>query len=160
MSTDNILELEISLLLIKYEYKQVIKVLASLQNVKEEDLKQLIQETKEKKATKAAKPKRSQINFGEIIFQITEQYPAKKFRIDQLAVRFENKIFLPELKDVRRFLERKSSKSIFLKSRLGGAKRVFDELGKLTLKELDELIDSDNGKKSDLSILSDQIIGK
>lgn len=157
MVTQNILELEVRLLILKYGYKRVIEALARVRNENPEKIEELINEIEQKKLKKT---KPNKISVEEISYKVASEHPDKAPQIQQLAIKFDNKIFLPQLKDVRRFLEKQGTLPKPIKTRQAGAKQVFDVLGRLSVNELDELIGSATNDQSDFSILADQIIGE
>ena len=76
-----------------------------------------------------------------------------------LAVGFQNRTFLPNLRDVQRFLERTNSKPGKLKSREAAIPVLFRSLGKLTRDELLDLAQkNDVSGDSDFAILAREIM--
>lgn len=155
MQSDKILEIEIQLLLIKYGFTKVMKAIANNQNQSIEHIEQLIVDLKTKKTPKR---KLQQLSAEEIVKKNWPELSAIDSELNRLAIMFDNKTFLPQLKDVRRFIERQQNKSINLKTRISGVKRVFEILKQMTQSELHELIHGNDPTQSDFSLLSDQII--
>ncbi len=159
MQSEIILGIEVRLLIVKYGYARVIETLAAVRGVPEEEILELIEKVELGKKEKAKKRKETETNVEEIVEKVALEHPEKSSQIKELAVQFNNKRFLPELKDVRRFLDKQSVKPVNIKSRVVAAKQIFRILGTLSSQELSELIKMDR-TESDFSILSDQIIGK
>jgi hypothetical protein len=75
--------------------------------------------------------------------------------------RYENKSFLPQLKDVQRFLERSRVGPKSLKSRRDALKHVLAALSRLPAEELDRLARlSTGGSDSDYAHLAREIMGR
>jgi hypothetical protein len=156
MNTQNYLQYEIILLLAKYGERQVLNALAShLQisaDVLEERLREIIQLkpriTTKKKADPAA-----------IIETLVAQHADKAEGLKILFSRFQNKTFLPELKDVKRFCNRHGLDIGNVKSRTASVPKLFKLIASLETKAVEILIDDFNtGEYSSLGILADEIM--
>jgi hypothetical protein len=79
-----------------------------------------------------------------------------------LQARFENKTFLPELKDVKRFFDRHERHTPTFKSRLSAQAPLFTILADVDLATLKKLLtESPPGvAHSSLGIISDEILGR
>lgn len=155
MRPDDILELEISLLLIKYGEMKVIKSLSKLIGLKNDDLK-----TKLKMISKSKDS--CQINNYRLdsIDNIIDKYPEKRNLLKDLYDRYQNKTFLPEFRDIKRLLNRHYIELEKIKSRKSAIKKVFDLLSSLDENELKELAQQkERTNMSSLGIISDQILG-
>ena len=92
---------------------------------------------------------------------LVAQNPEKADTLRSLDVRFSNKTFLPELRDVRRFLENHSVPSKSVKSRVDARPKLFRVLASLDSSELSSLSEQmDSGGYSSLGIISDHILGR
>lgn len=156
MSTDEILELELSLLLINYGERKVLKSLAKVNglnnNELETKLKRIHQLEKKPLSRKAKDPTKA-------IEEIINQHPQKSKMLKLLYARFQSRSFLPELRDVKRLLNRHFPDSKVLKSRNSSAPKVFTLLATLDEKELEELTqEQDKTNYSSLGIISDEIM--
>ena len=80
--------------------------------------------------------------------------------IERLAQCYENKEFLPELRDVRQFLESRSMSSAKARSRADALPLVIGVLVHFGLEELHSLERKQEARGSDLGIISDQILGQ
>jgi hypothetical protein len=156
MNTQNYLQYEIILLLAKYGERQVLNALAShLQistDVLEERLKEIIQLKPRIKTKKKTDP-------AAIIETLVAHNADKAESLKILFSRFQNKTFLPELKDVKRFCNRRGIDIGMVKSRTASAPKLFKLIASLETKAVAILIDDFNaGEYSSLGILADEIM--
>ena len=152
-----LLQLEVEMLLLKYGETSVLKALATATTSTEHGLQEKIDALKLKKA-KSAKPKFSRKQPLDIAKEVITG-SANEDRLMRLAILYQNRQFLPQLKDVRRFLGRFNvTKNI--KSRSDATRLVFESLDRCTGEELKEFA-SDSGavSKSSYDMLADQIMG-
>ena len=78
-----------------------------------------------------------------------------------LALRFENRTFLPHMRDLRRFLDPDGSSSRKLRSRSAAAPELIRALAKLTREELLRLSAEDKSAgEDDYAILARAIMGR
>ncbi len=89
----------------------------------------------------------------------TKKYPEKSKYILELARRFENKTFLPQMRDVRNFLVPFGLDRNILKSRVDSAQKVIEKLCELSPSELAELVDFVPSGNSAFSELAGEIMG-
>ncbi|GEM_PF-2750341 len=155
MEDVNIIELEVRLLLLKYGLKRVLQTLASIRNFEPVNIEQLINEASYQKSQKS---RIKHTTIEEILKTIDFPNSEVKPLVYKLGNKFENKIFLPQLKDVRMFLEKNSVAPKSIKSRISAAKKVFELLSMMSVTQLNELLESSVVGQSDLSVISDQIV--
>ena len=156
MSADEILELELSLLLINYGERKVMKSLARVNGLNDNEL-----ESKLKRIHQLEKKPRSRksVDGSKAIEAIISRHPEKSQLLNLLHSRFESRSFLPELKDVKRLFNRHSTHSTKLKSRNASAVRVFRLLASLDENELQKLTEEqDRTNYSSLGVISDEIM--
>lgn len=157
MNDQNLIDIEVRLLILKYGLNRIIQALAHVKNLEPEKIEQLIQELEQRKAQKARLKK---ITFEEIALRIATTNPEIGPQIIQLSKKYENKVFLPQMNDVRSFLNKNGIEPKSMKSRPEAAKIVFNALSRMPVEELNKLIELSAEGQSDLSIIADQIIGK
>ncbi len=152
-----ILEIEICLLVLKYGIDEVLKALALVQDVSVEELKVSIKRLEERKL---AKPKRSFISAVEVVSNMKINGSEKAALLRSLALRFDNKTFLPVLRDVRTLLDRFHVETRSIKSRQESVRKLFDHLASLPMSDLKN-VDEDNPAEQDsvFSELAGEIIG-
>ncbi len=79
--------------------------------------------------------------------------------IEKLGYAYESKEFLPELREVRRFLESRVGSTAAFRSRADALPAVLRALALCELDELQTLHDKRRTHGSDLGIITDQILG-
>ena len=154
---ENLLQLELRLLIHKYGYDSVLQVLADTKGNSLKEIELLLSNLEKKTVhSKAPSKKKSELEIAEEVIKNSEHYSILK----QLAVNYQNKTFLPQLKDVKRLLEQHGVKSKGLKSRLLATRKVFGLIKRLDKKELHELMldEKENGETT-FSALASEIIG-
>ncbi len=149
-------DLEVQLLVLKYGHNRVIEALSKAKGVSEHDIQTALLHIEEARTKKRKGRKKSVSEVADIFAQ---KEPEKAAQIRVLASRFENRTFLPQMKDVRRFLIPFGIDPKSLKSRNNSAPKVFEELSKLSPYELDEFIAHAPSSESIFSELANEIIG-
>jgi len=151
-----ILNIEIRLLIVKYGYKNILEALSKTKGTSIDEIESLIVSLEKKSTMRKATRKKSVMEVAEDVISGAEHYTS----LHKLAIKYQSKEFLPQLKDVRRFLERSGLKSNKLKSRLSSTKKVFEFLGGLSKYELESLLTEipENGESA-FSALANEIIG-
>lgn len=152
-----LVQIEIELILLKYGESAVVKALSTVTGVSEDDLKNRIQSLQEKKAKPAKAPtvRKQPIDIATEIVKGT----ANENELTSLATLYQNKQFLPQLKDVKRFLGRFNAPGT-PKSRNDATRVVFESLCKCTSEELKGFIENTNaGGDSAFATLADHIMG-
>lgn len=156
MSTDEILELELSLLLINYGETKVLRSLAKVNGLNDNELEtklKRIHQLEKKPAPK--KPK----DPSKVIEEIISQHPQKSPLLKLLYSRFQNRSFLPELRDIKHLFNRYSLATKNLKSRSTSAAKIFRLLASLEEEELERFTqEQDKTSYSSLGIISDEIM--
>jgi hypothetical protein len=152
-----LVQIEVELIVLKYGEPAVLKALATVTGASENELLDKIKMLKENKIKpkRAAKKQKQPIDIAKDIFinAINEH------ELMELANLYQNKLFLPQLKDVRRFLGRFNITKT-LKSRNDATRLVFDSLIKCTNDELKGFIaDVNLSENSSFATLTDQIMG-
>jgi hypothetical protein len=92
--------------------------------------------------------------------ELEEKHPDKFIAVKDLMERFENKTFLPELKDIKRFLEKQGLiNSSSIKSRKSAESKITQTLFTLPVEELEIILSSPvNDEHSSLGIIADEIL--
>ena len=156
MTTATFLEYEVALLLAKYGREPVLRMLAEKLACPQTELEALLT-TIEKK--KAVAPRSRCAPTADRLETLISQHPEKAGQLRVLISRFQNRTFLPELRDVRRFFEQHSRNLGHTKSRAESLSKLLEILADLDLIELDALSNaSDSGVYSSLGIISDEIL--
>jgi len=159
MKNNSILRGHIALLLLEYGKNSVLRSLAELIEQEPYDLEKILDNINKVKTTqtKQTPVAKSFISINSVL----EKHPEKASLVRSLMDRYDNRTLLPELKDVRRFLEKHSQTPKSLKSRVDAAPKIIRVLIELPLQELEAMLSNPPNKEfSDLGIISDQILSR
>lgn len=155
MTVNQFLKYEVSLLLAKYGRTGVLNALAEKLNCSETELEELLAEiNKHKTAPHVSRTASTSEQLDEVI----AKHPEKATQLRTLNTRFQNRTFLPELRDVRRFFEQHSQSHGYLKSRPASFSRLFGLLAGLDSAELDALCKIEPDERSSLGMIADEIL--
>lgn len=158
MNKNDLLEIEINLLLVKYSKQAIIKALAHSLETHEEilnlEIKNQLSRLRNTQSTKRKK------NFE--IEDLLKDNPEKKELLLELHRKYENKTFLPELRDIKRFFDKHHRPTSTLKSRSSAQAATFRMLATLEKSELRRLLSLPGISQSEsaLGLISDQILGR
>jgi hypothetical protein len=151
----DLLDIDVRLLVLRYGRNKVLQVLARLGEQTVEELERQMQTIGEK-----TKPKRAQPVLMDLVAAQADQHPEIAGPLRSLAVGFENRTFLPQLRDVQRFLDRIGAPHGKLKSRTAAAPAVIRALASLKPEEIERLTaDNKSGENSEYSLLAHAIMG-
>lgn len=159
MKSDRLLEIDVSLLLLRHGKRAVLRQIAESIEVSVEDVEKELGELRASKE-KLEKRKKSLPIFD--LEKIASGNEGKLDLLKKLEAKFENRTFLPELKDVNRLMGRHSAHATKAKSRLLAKQKIFSLLAQLRREELEDMLSSSRESKdvSSLGLISDQILGK
>lgn len=155
MNTE-LLKIEVDLLVLKYGEAATLRAFAGATGSSEDAVRRKLATLKEKKTkSKVARTKKRPIDIAKDVAKDS----AHEEQLLRLAVSYQNRQFLPQLKDVRRFLGRFNiEKSI--KSRDNATRIVFETLNRCSSEELNDFLsDSNVSDKSSFSRLAGHIMG-
>jgi len=155
--TEDVLKIELRLLLLRYGRRRVLNTLAVLGDQTPEDLDAALtlMEGREVKRTRKIVPA------PELAVQFASERPEVAKLIQTLATRYENRTFLPELREVQRFLDRAGERHRRLRSRSDGAREVIKILSQLSVEDLNRLVVSKTHQDDDdFRLLAKEIMGK
>jgi hypothetical protein len=148
------LEYQIVLLLAQYGKLAVLAALAAKLETSEEQLMAQMQRPPAK-ARQRAKERRS----FDVGSAVAGEDPAKAQLLRTLHNRYENRTFLPELRDVKRFFEQFGQAIGSVKSRAALLPKVMRFLAEREMSELESLTKTPTGSDySSLGLISDEIL--
>lgn len=154
---EQFLELELRLMIVRHGRSRVLSVLARLGEQSVEELERDIAALAERKAA-GKKPQKGR-PAADLIEEATRDCPGNKALVTTLVVRFENRSFLPQLRDVMRFLERVGVPHGKLRSRAAGLPKVVAALAQRPEAELRQLAaSSPSDSDSDFLMLAREIM--
>lgn len=157
---DRLLEVDVSLLVLRYGRPKVVRMLARLDGGTQDQLERELDALREGPAARRRSRPREPWSLAEIAAQVSGDEPRVAEPLRVIAFNFENGTFLPHLRDVRRFLERFPGSPQTLKSRKSAGPALIRAVAKLPTEELCALAGrSGVHQESDYSILSRAIMG-
>jgi hypothetical protein len=153
---DDLLRIELRVLLLRHGRRNVIEALASVGNQTPEEIEAELNLAEKRKASRKQK-----ITLPvDIAAELSRDKPESAEMLRTLATRYENRAFLPQLRDVKRFLDRAGSPHGRLKSRRAAARQVMTVLCQISTEELKRLVASPEAHEdSDFALLAREIMG-
>lgn len=156
MSASRFLDYEVALLLAKYGKSALLKVLAQKIDLTPEELESILQPLPAH--SRSSHPRKKQ-SASDLVEALAQEHPEKAQSLRALQARFENRSFLPELRDVKRFFEQRHRELGNAKSRVATFPKVMKVLAELDTAELAGLCQSQpQSGRSSLGIISDEIL--
>jgi hypothetical protein len=153
---DDLLKLDVQLLLLRYGRRKVLDMLATLGEQTAEQLELELRAVQGRR-TKRVRKTSSALD---VLPEISGPVPEVAEALRLLATRYENRMFLPQIRDVQRFLDRLGVPHKALRSRRDASRRVMIALSKLTLDELTQLSKLPESNSSDYADLAREIMGR
>jgi hypothetical protein len=160
MTSKDYLRLHLSLLLAQYGEPSVLEGLAPLIGHTPKELHDRLNDVHKVGHARQKKPK-GPVRVGSSVEALIAEHPDKAELLRKIQARFVARTFLPELKDVRRFLDRHGQPSTSVKKRDDAFGRVAKQLAGLPKAELEAVAsESMSSGYSSLGLISDQILGR
>lgn len=158
MNQDRVfLDLHLSLLVAQHGKERVREALSTIDDAAVDKIRDDIETFGKSPRTRRVRRPRKSIE--ELIRDANPSNPEAASIVEQLARAYENKEFLPVLRDVRNFLASRSVLFATLRSRTDALPMIVNTLARC---ELDELRSLDRGRQTqggDLGVITDQILG-
>ena len=156
--TEQLLEIDVRLLVLRYGKEKVLHVLAQLGDQTLEEIEQNLRSIE--RNPKTNRITRSKPSLTDVVNSEFRDRPEIAELLRVIAVNYENRVFLPHLRDVQRFLDRFGASHGKLKSRAGAGSVLVRALSKLPREELLTLATREGlSRESDYSLLSRAIMG-
>lgn len=150
------LELELRLLLLRYGRRLVLETLASLGTQTIEDFEReisAIEDRRDRRAHKTAPSART------LIMEAFRDRPEVIIAVETLVANYEKRTFLPQMRDVQRFLNRYGEGSGRLRSRRTALTQLIEALAKMTPAQIADLSKTSEGSNdSDYALLAREIM--
>jgi hypothetical protein len=160
MTSKDFLQLHLSLLLAQYGENAVLEELSPLLGTSLADLHSRLDDV-QKVGHARLKKRVAPSKVGASVEALFAEHPDKADILRQIQSRFVARTFLPELRDVRRFLDRHGQPSSSLKKRDDGFMRVARQLIHLRKDELEAILAEPMASGySALGVISDHILGR
>lgn len=155
---DELLDIDVRLLVLRYGRQKVLAALSRLVEQTPAELEEQLRTLGHK--TSAGRKKAPNPSLVEVAASECPDHPEVLEPLRVLALAFENRSFLPNLRDVQRFLDRAGASPQKFKSRAIAGPVVIRALSKLPKDELTSLASRNaSGGESDYSLLSRAIMG-
>ena len=156
MSYSKFLDYEVAILLAKHGERALLGALAKQLKLTPEQLEAFLQSPP---ARKSGARSTKRLLLSDLVTRLAQEHPNKAEALRKLHGRLENRTFLTERKDVRRFLDRHGSSLGSTKSRSAALPKVLKLLAALDVTELEELCEAQpETSRSSLELLSDEIL--
>jgi hypothetical protein len=156
--TDELLALELRVLILGHGRRRVLQVLARLGDQSAEELERDLTALEHKRMASSKRPKAS---LADVIDAQCAEHPGIAEPLRTLGTAFQNRTFLPQLRDVQRFMERLGARQTKFKSRDAAGPVLMKVLGGMAHDRLRELaLDGSTLGDSDYSMLARAILGK
>lgn len=163
---NQVLNLQIQLLLHQHGRKDVIEALAIVEDADLASIQNEIQSLRNKRRGKIhgsgnadGRKTRRRESAKELIKEVQLEPDAKSL-VEQIALAYERKEFLPELRHVRQYLEEAGKDASKLRLRVEALPEVIAVLATCSHDKLKKLVASfeDTGGRNDLEILASEIL--
>ena len=155
----DLLKLNLSLLVAQYGKTRVSEALSAIEDVTLTAIRDEISTFGKRARTRTAQ-RRPRKSIEEMIREAKPDSPQAESIIERLARAYESKEFLPELREVKRFLDSRSISPTKLRSRADALPAVVGVLAQCGLEELHSLDRRRRTQGSDLGVITDQILGR
>ncbi len=154
---DQLLPFEIRLLILRYGCRKVLEAMATVGDQSLEDLeRQLVALEARIRSRVKRTPKPAQ----ELIAAASKGQRETERLLSAVINRYQNRTFLPQLRDVERFLNHRGVAHTRLKSRVAALPKIIDGLSRLSQEQLKALAeDIGTEGQSDFALLAHQIMG-
>ncbi|MXX38435.1 MAG: hypothetical protein F4Y91_09485 [Gemmatimonadetes bacterium] len=153
-----LLDLELRLLIARYGKKKITKALSEIGSTDLPVIKAGIEDY-ENGAKRSKAQHRTEKSIEEMVREVNPVNPDIAQLLEKLARAYKNKEFLPELRKVKQFLEYRDIPTSKIRSRRDALPIVLQALAPCSIDELLELDEGKRGSRSDLGIITDQILG-
>lgn len=153
-----LLNLELRLLIARYGKTEVAEALSGIESTDIPAIKAGIDDY-EAGAKRSKAQRRTEKSIEEMVREVNPINPDVAHLLEKLARAYENKEFLPELRKVKQFLEYRDIPTFKIRSRRDALPTVLQALATCSIDELRELDEEKRGSRSDLGIITDQILG-
>lgn len=155
---DQLLEIDVRLLVLRYGRQRVLRVLARLGDQSLDELERELRTVEPRPNAQRAMKERESLS--DVVAFESRGRPEIAELLSTIAANFENRTFLPHLRDVQRFLDRMGVPQRAVKSRSAAGPGLLRALSKLKREELVGLVAREGSpRESDYSLLSRAIMG-
>ena len=155
----DLLGLELRLLIARYGKAKINEVLSSMEDIGLATLDADVRAYEGRTRRNKARP-RSRKSIDEMIQEANPENPDAEHLIRKLAFAYKDRQFLPDLREVKRFLEFRRTSAVKFDSRADALPAVIRVLAQTEPDELATLVERKATRGSDLGIIANQILGR
>lgn len=158
---NQVLNLQIQLLLHQHGRKQVMEALATVENADLASIQNQIKSIKTRRRSKTRSPRKARRESAKDLIEAVHLEPEVKSIVREIALAYERRDFLPELRHVRHYLEEAGRDAGKLRFRTEALPEIVAVLASSTRAKLEALLASieDTGGHNDLAVLASGILG-
>ena len=154
-----LLGLEIRLLIARHGKARINEVLSSMEDGGLATLHADVKAYEGRTRRDRARP-RPRKGIDEMIQETNLENPDAEHLIRKLALAYEDRRFLPELREAKRFLESRRTSAAKFRSRADALPAIIKVLAQTDLDELATLDERKRARGGDLGIIANQILGR
>lgn len=155
-----LLGLELRLLIARHGKARVSEVLSSIEDIDLPTLDSDVKTYEEGRARRRRGRPRSGKSVDEMIREINPENPDAERLVRKIALAYEDRRFLPGLREVKRFLESRRISAERFRSRADALPAVIRVLAEASAGELAALDEKNEARGGDLGIIARQILGR
>ena len=155
----DLLGLELRLLIARHGKARINEALSSMEDIGLATLDADVRAYEGRTRRSKARP-RSRKNIDEMIREANLENPDAERFIRKLVLAYEDRQFLPELREVKRFLESRRTSAAKFRSRTDALPAVIRVLAQTEPDELATLVERKATLGGDLGIIANQILGR
>ena len=161
MNRDALLDLELRILVARYGRREVLDALSRIKQTSaatlDSDVKAFEEATGRNRRPVRRGPRRS---VEEIVRGLNPVNDEAGKLVEKLGIAYETRAFLPVLRDVKAFLERKGVPAVRIRSRAEALPTILDTLSRLSTEELRSIDRERLDTRGDLAIIADHVLGR
>ena len=155
----DLLGLELRLLIARHGKARINEALSSMEDIGLTTLDADVRAYEGRTRRSKARP-RSRKSIDDMIREANLENPNAEHFIRKLALAYEDRQFLPELREVKRFLESRLTSAAKFRSRADALPAVIKVLAQTEPDELATLVERKGTRGGDLGIIANQILGR
>ena len=155
----DLLGLELRLLIARHGKARINEALSSMEDIGLATLDADIRAYEGRTRRSKARP-RSRKSIDEMIQEANPENPDAEHLIRKLAFAYKDRQFLPDLREVKRFLEFRRTSAVKFHSRADALPAVIRVLAQTDPDELAALVERKGTRGGDLGIIANQILGR
>lgn len=161
MNRDALLDLELRILVARHGHREVLDGLSRIKQASaatlDSDVK-AFEEAAERNRRRVRRGSRKSVE--EIVRGLKPINDEVGRLVEKLGIAYETRTFLPVLRDVKAFLERKGVPAVRIRSRAEALPTILDTLSRLSTEELCSIDRERLDTRGDLAVIADHVLGR